>query len=47
MDDLILRGGIIDGIQQDLAIQQGRIRQIAPSIQASARATLEIGGKEA
>ena len=30
MDDLILRGGIIAGTQQDLAIQHGRIRQIAP-----------------
>ena len=29
MDDLILRGGIIAGVQQDLAIHQGRIRQIA------------------
>ncbi len=45
MDDLILRGGIIAGTQQDLAIQRGRIRQIAPSILAPARAALEIAGK--
>ena len=45
MDDLILRRGIIAGTQQDLAIQQGRIRQIAPNILAPARATLDIAGK--
>jgi cytosine deaminase len=45
MDDLILRGGIIAGTQQDLAIQHGRIRQIAPRISSPAQATIEIGSK--
>lgn len=45
MDDLILRGGIIAGIQQDLAIQQGRIREISPGILAPARETLDVAGK--
>ena len=29
MDDLIVHGGIVAGQQQDIAIQQGRIRAIA------------------
>jgi cytosine deaminase len=45
MDDLILRGGIIAGTQQDLAIQHGRIRQIAPRISTPAQATLDISAK--
>jgi cytosine deaminase len=45
MDDLILRGGIITGAQQDLAIDQGRIRQIAPRISTPAQTTLDISGK--
>jgi cytosine deaminase len=45
MDDLILRGGIIAGRQQDLAIHQGRIRQIAPRISTPAQTTLGITGK--
>lgn len=45
MDDLILRGGIIAGTQQDLAIQHGRIRQIAPGISIPAQTTLDIAGK--
>jgi cytosine deaminase len=45
MDDLLLRGGIIAGIQQDLAMQQGRIRQIAPRITTPAQTTLNISGK--
>jgi len=45
MDDLILRGGIITGAQQDLAIHQGRIRHIAPRISTPAQTTLDIRGK--
>src|SRR5919198_5737895 len=45
MDDLILRGGIITGRQQDLAIQHGRIRQIAPTIPEPAHKALDITGK--
>jgi cytosine deaminase len=45
MDDLLLRGGIIAGQQRDVAVQQGRIRQIAPHIDASAHQTLDITGK--
>jgi cytosine deaminase len=45
MDDLILQGGIIAGSQRDLAVQQGRIRQIAPKITASAQHTIDITGK--
>jgi len=45
MDDLILRGGIIAGTQQDLAIQHGRIRQIAPRISTPAQAALDISAK--
>jgi cytosine deaminase len=45
MDDLLLQGGIIAGQQQDLAVQQGRIRQIAPTIGAPAHQTIDIHGK--
>jgi cytosine/creatinine deaminase len=45
MDDLIVRGGIIAGRQQDLAIQHGRIRQIAPRISTPAQTTLDISAK--
>jgi cytosine/creatinine deaminase len=45
MDDLLLRGGIIAGTQQDLAIDGGRIRQIALGISTPARTTLDITGK--
>jgi cytosine/creatinine deaminase len=45
MDDLILRGGIIAGIQQDLVIDRGHIRQIAPRASAPAQKTLDITGK--
>jgi cytosine/creatinine deaminase len=45
MDDLILRGGIIAGTQQDLAIQHGRIRQIAARLSTPARTTLDIPAK--
>ena len=30
MDDLIVQGGIVAGQQQDMAIQQGRIRPSPP-----------------
>jgi cytosine deaminase len=45
MDDLILRSGIIAGRQQDVAIHQGHIRQIAPQISTPAQSTLDITGK--
>ena len=45
MDDLLLRGGMIAGRQQDMAIHQGRIRQIAPHLTTPAQETLEIAGK--
>jgi cytosine deaminase len=45
MDDLILRGGMIAGSRQDLAIHQGRIRQIAPRISTPAQTTLDITDK--
>jgi cytosine deaminase len=45
VDDLILRGGIIDGTPQDLAISQGRIRLIAPYISTPTQTTLDIAGK--
>jgi cytosine/creatinine deaminase len=45
MDDLILRGGIIAGTQQDLAIHHGHIRQIAPRISTPAQMTLDIAAK--
>ena len=45
MDDLILRGGIVGGAPQDLAIREGRIREIRPGIATPAGATLDIAGK--
>ena len=45
MNDLLLRGGIIAGRQQDMAIQQGRIRYIAAQIDTPAQSTLDISGK--
>lgn len=45
MDDLLLRGGIIAGRRQDLAVQGGRIRLIAPAIATPARDALDITGK--
>ena len=40
MDDLIVRGGIVAGQQQDIAVQQGRIRAIAPDLHTAAREQL-------
>jgi cytosine deaminase len=45
MDDYLLKGGVIGGNRVDLAIHQGRIRQIAPHISAPARMTLDIAAK--
>ena len=45
MDDLILRGGIIAGTQQDLVIDRGRIRQIVPQASTPAQKSLDITGK--
>jgi cytosine deaminase len=45
MDDVLLQGGIIAGRQQDLAIDRGRIRRIAPQISSPAQTTLDITGK--
>ncbi len=45
MDDILLHGGIIAGIQQDLAIQAGRIRRLAPHIDAAAHETIDVSGK--
>jgi cytosine deaminase len=45
MDELILRGGMIAGAQQDLAMHQGRIRQIAPRLFTPAQTTLDISAK--
>jgi cytosine/creatinine deaminase len=45
MDDLILRGGMIAGTQQDMAIRHGRIRRVAPHIATPAQTTLEITAK--
>src|SRR2546426_4517963 len=45
MDDLIVQGGLVAGQQQDIAIQQGRIRAVAPGLHTVARAQLEVTGK--
>ncbi len=45
MDDLIVQGGIVAGQQQDIAIQQGRIRAIAPGLRTAAHEQLEVTGK--
>lgn len=45
MDDLLLRGGLIANQQRDIAIRQGRIRDIAPHLEADARQTIDIRGK--
>ena len=45
MDDLIVQGGIIAGQQQDIAIQQGRIRAIAPGLHTATREQLDVTGK--
>src|SRR5262245_18489320 len=45
MDDLIVQGGIIAGKRQDIAIQNGRICQLAPELHSAARERLEVTGK--
>jgi cytosine deaminase len=45
MDDLILRGGIVAGRPQDIAIQQGRIRRIAPALSEPAHTALDVAGR--
>jgi cytosine deaminase len=45
MDDLLFRGGMVAGQPRDIAIRGGRIRQIAPRIEAEAAETLDIHGK--
>jgi cytosine deaminase len=45
MDDLLFRGGMVAGQARDIAIRGGRIRQIAPRIEAEAAETLDIHGK--
>src|SRR5881398_1066901 len=45
MDDLIVHGGIVAGQQQDIAIQQGRIRAMAPGLHTVAREQLEVTDK--
>ncbi len=44
MDDLLFRGGIVAGQPRDIAIRDGRIRQIAPRIEAEAAEPLDIRG---
>ena len=45
MDDLLLRGGLIGDTAHDLAIHDGHIRQVAPTIDTTAHRTLDIAGK--
>ncbi len=42
MDDLLLRGGLIDGRRLDVAIRDGRISRIGAGLDAAARATLDV-----
>ena len=44
MDDLIVQGGLVAGQQQDIAMQQGRMRVRAPGLHTTARAQLEVTG---
>lgn len=45
MDDLMLQGGMVAGQCQDIAIKDGRIRQIGPGLQGSAAQCLDVRGK--
>jgi cytosine deaminase len=45
MDDLVLRGGLIDGRRLDVAIRGGRIRRIGAGLDAPARATLDAADR--
>ena len=45
MDDLLVYGGMVAGQQQDIAIHDGRIRQIAPGLRTEAGERLDVTGK--
>jgi cytosine deaminase len=45
MDELLFRGGMVAGQPRDIAVRDGRIRQIAPHIETEAAETLDIRGK--
>jgi cytosine deaminase len=45
MDDLLLRGGLIGGIPHDLALLDGHVRQVAPTIDTAAQRTIDLTGK--
>lgn len=45
MDDLVVRGGIVAGQQQDIAIRDGRIRQIAPGLRQASRDEIDATGQ--
>lgn len=44
MDDILLRGGMVEGEPRDIAIRNGRIRQIASQIQTEAVDILDVHG---
>src|SRR5262245_59357856 len=45
MKTLLLRGGIVDGQRQDIAIRDGRIERIAPHLDARDSEVLDVAGK--
>src|SRR5262249_28321066 len=45
MNPLLLRGGIVDGRRQDVAIRDGRIHRIAPALDAREYDVLDVAGK--
>ncbi len=45
MDDVIVHGGLVAGQPQDIAIQDGRIRAIAPGLASTAPTRLDATGK--
>jgi cytosine deaminase len=45
MDDIVLRGGIIAGRPQDIAIRAGRIRRVAADLAVEAREIIDIPDK--
>ncbi len=45
MDDLRLQGGIVNGIQQDIAIASGQIREVGPHLTTEAHERIDITGK--
>ena len=44
MDDLRLQGGIVNGIQQDIAIASGQIREVGPHLATEAHERIDITG---